>query len=223
MENAADALKMAAAVLVFVMALGIGISSFSQARYTAQVLIGYADRETVTQYAEDARTNTRIVGKETIVPAIYRAYKENYKIFFYDASGAPIELYTRIRDGETEHVNSIDLERDNLGSDRQEENFIMALLYGEKGTFKKADGSAMTWTEFTTELAMNNSKITLKSEGIYDTILRDNTFEEKFGVYYQDEIITIDSDTDISDEFEDTETPEANKVTKRVISYQAIS
>ena len=39
MENAADALKMAAAVLVFVLALGISISSFSQARYTADVLI----------------------------------------------------------------------------------------------------------------------------------------------------------------------------------------
>ena len=32
MENVADALKMAAGVLVFVMALGIAISSFSEAK-----------------------------------------------------------------------------------------------------------------------------------------------------------------------------------------------
>ena len=80
MENATDALKMAAAVLVFVMALGIGISSFSQARAAADTLISYTDRDSVTQYAEDIGTKTRFVGKETIVPTIYRAYKENYRI-----------------------------------------------------------------------------------------------------------------------------------------------
>ena len=76
MENAADALKMAAAVLIFVLALGISISSFSQARYTAEILMQYADRDTVTQYVGGSANGTRIVGKETIVPTIYRAYKE---------------------------------------------------------------------------------------------------------------------------------------------------
>ena len=41
MENVADALKMASGVLVFVMALGIAISSFSEAKQTADVLIQY--------------------------------------------------------------------------------------------------------------------------------------------------------------------------------------
>ena len=36
MENAAEALKMAADFLVFIIALGISISSFSQAKTTAQ-------------------------------------------------------------------------------------------------------------------------------------------------------------------------------------------
>ena len=56
MENAVDALKMAAAVLTFVLALGISISSFSQARTTAQILLDYTDREYETQYAEDIGT-----------------------------------------------------------------------------------------------------------------------------------------------------------------------
>ena len=133
MENAADALKMAAAVLVFVLALGISISSFSQARYTADVLIQYSDRDTVTQYAEDTGLRTRIVGKETIVPTIYRAYKENYKIFFYDSAGNPIALYTKLDDTGTQiEVNSIDLEKDVIGESWQQDNFIMALLYGNK-------------------------------------------------------------------------------------------
>ena len=45
MENAADALQMAAAVLIFVLALTIAINSFSQARQTAQLILDYNDRE----------------------------------------------------------------------------------------------------------------------------------------------------------------------------------
>ena len=38
MENAVEALKMAAAVLTFVLALGIGMSSFSQAKQTSEII-----------------------------------------------------------------------------------------------------------------------------------------------------------------------------------------
>ena len=220
MENATDALKMAAAVLVFVMALGIGISSFSQARVAADTLISYTDRDSVTQYAEDIGTRTRFVGKETIVPTIYRAYKENYRIQFYEADGiTPIVLYTKIEDGAEVEVNYIDLERDNLGNYWQQDNFIMALLYGAKGTYKKADGSSMTFDEFQDELLLNNSRVTLNSQGIYDTILEGNTFEEKYGVYYQDDITIDDSDGMDPDDFGESETPDVNKTKKRVISY----
>ena len=104
MENAVDALKMAAAFLSFLLALGISISSFSQARQTADILIRYSDREYVTQYMEDLGTANRIVGRETIIPAISRAYKEYYKIYFYDASGNPLELFTITQNGTTGKV-----------------------------------------------------------------------------------------------------------------------
>lgn len=218
MENAADALKMAAAVLVFVFALGIGISSFSQARETAQILIDYTDRETSTQYTEDIGTMERVVGKETIVPTIYRAYKENYKILFYYSDGTPIELYTKTENGvHGVIVNYIDLEKDVIGNDRQKDNFIMALLYGNKASLQRQDGTAMSFNEFSAELAQNNSRITLNSRGIYDTILEENTFLERFGVYYQEDIQGT-ADTDIDDEYY-TETPDVNKTKKRVISY----
>ena len=221
MENAVDALKMAAAVLTFVLALGISMSSFSQARETAQILIDYTDRETVTQYAEDTNTKTRIVEAETIVPAIYRAYKENYRILFYESNGDPIELYKKRENGTTVSVNYIDLEREVLGNTRQQDNFIMALLYGMKADLQSADGSTISWSDFTSELAMNNSRITLNSQGIYDTILKGNTFEERFGVYYQEDLLpeNYDPDTDIGDEYDTEETPDANKTKKRVISY----
>ena len=220
MENAADALKMAAAVLAFVMALAIGISSFSQARATADILISYSDRDSVTQYTEDLNTKTRLVGKETIIPTIYRAYKENYRIEFYEKNGVtPIILYKKIKDGERIEVNYIDLEKEVIGNSRKQDNFIMALLYGAKGTFERANGTPMTFQEFSADLETNNSGLRLNSEGIYDKILKENTFEEKFGVYYQDDIITTDSDSDISDEYEDVQTPDVNKTKKRVITY----
>ena len=222
MENAADALKMAAAVLVFVMALGISISSFSQARATADVLITYSDRDTVTEYVEDTGERTRMVGKETIIPTIYRAYKENYRIQFYESDGVtPITLYEKIEDGETVEVNYIDLEREVIGNALQQDNFIMALLYGAKGTYKKADGNTMDFDDYLDELDANNSTITLNSTGICDTILEGNTFEEKYGVYYQDDLLpeNYNPDTDISGQYDDSETPDANKTKKRVISY----
>ena len=220
MENAVEALKMAAAVMTFVLALGISISSFSQARETSEALLAYTDRETVTQYVEDSGNKERVVGKETIVPTIYRAYKENYKILFYNSDGTPIELYTKTENGvHGVVVNYIDLEKDVIGDDWQKDNFIMALLYGNKANLKRQDGTTMTFSQFSAELAQNNSRITLKSQGIYDTILKENTFLERFGVYYQEDLSTINTDTDISDEFEESETPDANKTKKRVISY----
>ena len=216
MENAVDALKMAAAVLVFVMALGISISSFSQARTTADILIKYTDRETVTQYTQDTGDTTRIVGAETIIPTIYRAYNENYKILFYNSVGDLIELYTKMENGARVSVNYIDLEKEVLGDNRQQDNFIMALLYGTDATLQRADGTEIDFYDFVDGL---NSGIDLNSKGIYDTILKGNTFVEKFGVYYQEELTTIDADTDISDQYEDTKTPDADKTKKRVISY----
>ena len=52
MENAADALKMAAAFLIFIMALAISINAFSQARLTATTLLEYHDRDYDYRYIE---------------------------------------------------------------------------------------------------------------------------------------------------------------------------
>lgn len=228
MENAVNALVMAGEILILLVALGTSISSFSQARETAEILVEYSDREYVTQYVEDSGNMTRIVGVETIIPTIYRAYKENYRVLFYDSNGNPIELYTKTENGISGvSVNYIDQERDVLGSDRQKDNFIMALLYGtdvnKNGSLKREDGTtSMTFQEFTEELSHNNSGITLNSQGIYDRIIIGHTFVERYGVYYQEDVIdTSNSDTAIDDEFEDstTETPDVNKTKKRVISY----
>ena len=77
MENAVDALKMAGAVLIFVLALSLGITSFSQARQASDAILDFQDRETEyingDFYYETTGTE-RTVGLETIIPSIYRVY-----------------------------------------------------------------------------------------------------------------------------------------------------
>lgn len=104
MENAVDALKMAFAVLVFVLAISIGIAVFTQARTASDVILQGQDSTEYYNYIHagiyDDETGewisigeTRIVGIETVIPTLYRYYKENYTVVFLEADGTPMELY----------------------------------------------------------------------------------------------------------------------------------
>ena len=194
MENVAEALKMAGEMLLFILALGICISSFSQARETSDALLRYTDREYVTQY-QGVGTTQRVVGEETVIPTIYRTYKERFKIYFYESDGAdvsdvsdasPLELYT-IENAQTHEetsVNAIDADRPVLGEDWQKDNFIMALLYGTNANLKDQYGNTISFDEFEASLNSGYSVYHLNPNGIYDIIIKSNRFEEYFGVYY---------------------------------------
>lgn len=94
MENAVDALKMAFAVIVFVMALSISINMFTNARETADLVLHSSDITEYMQYEEAIEgTESRIVGLETIVPTLYKYYKENYTVVFKNSTGY-MEIYS---------------------------------------------------------------------------------------------------------------------------------
>lgn len=101
MENAAGALKMAAFVLLFIGALSIAMFTLSNARTTSQeILDGQDDRNRYVYIEEDdyiASSTTfkteRVVTFDAILPTIYRYYKENYRVEFYDQNGKAIHLY----------------------------------------------------------------------------------------------------------------------------------
>ena len=220
-DNVSDALKMAAAVLMFVVALTISISSFSNARRTVQTVIELRDREYDYTYVGDASSTKRIVGSETILPTVYRAYVENYKIFFVDNNNNPIALYqdTKGTDNANDDVdiNYIDLEKENLGNDEIKFNFIKAILYGsetltneQKSFFKNNQKKFFTKDD-------NNGKIILCK-----ILMGNKSFEESLGEYYQDDLSEQpinpgggDSNTD--------DVPENNKTKKRVITYKLIN
>lgn len=134
MENVTDALKIAFAVFVFILGLGVAMHMFSLARQTSEFVLQTADRtkyysyetvevddegnrKTVLRTVDGVEITTldnnlseyRIVGLETIIPTIYKYSKENYAISFYDRNGE-LKLYRSPADGTWKNALDIDSE-----------------------------------------------------------------------------------------------------------------
>lgn len=97
MENATDALKIAFAVIAFTLALAVSMFMFSKLNSTSTFIISSTDS---TQYYEyegaDINKTSRIVGIETIIPTLYKYYKENYTVIFLNEAGNPLGLYKSV-------------------------------------------------------------------------------------------------------------------------------
>ena len=220
MENAADALHMAASVMIFVLALTIAINSFGQVRQVSQAVLDYNDREYDYSYVENNGSTERIVSLESIIPSIYKAYRENYKIVFSNLPEDDYLYEMRNDDGEFEKIYQIDLETGtSLSGDEQKLKFIMAVLYGEGIEDYYGENFQTIYDEF------EDLGVRLKRDVIYD-IIKENRwkFKENIGVYYQEEApeegddmttpgITTSGEADV---------PEANLTEKRVITYTII-
>lgn len=223
MENAADALKMAAAVLIFVVALSISINAFGEVRLVSRTILDYNDKEYNYDYIDDNGTTKRIVGIDSIIPTIYKAYKENYKIVF-DESIPQLRgegLFQRENEtGNRYGIYTIDLESREapLGTDRQKEQFLMAILYGRNCI--KEDGIKESYTYWSDlqNAFKNNLGIYLNDDGIYDKI-KDIKLEESVGIYYQEEAGVEDATGGSGDTEDTASVPDANKTIKRVITY----
>lgn len=206
MENAAEALKMAGAVLLFLLALSIIIFSFGQVRQSADTILDYRDRETAyidtnfyytPTYVNGVVSTERNVGLETILPSVIRAYLENYKIVF-DGLDKPI-YKIKNKNGEEVSKYTLDLETNQnliyknavLANNEQKINFLKAVFYGEYDS---------------TFLDKLGVKIDNSCESLYKQ-LKDKKVQEYLGIYYQ------------SDE---ENVPDVNKTKKRVITYKIV-
>lgn len=208
MENVTDALHMAFGVLAFVVALSVSIVAFGQVRSASQAIIDSNDRETTYTYVEYTNNNsTRKVTAEDLIPTLYRAYKENYLVRFegigdlYEVrvikkeNGVSISSY--------EPTSIIDLEKQSIGNQSDANKFIEALLNGKAG-FDKLDKVRFSYFgEY------------LQNKPFYD-ILKENTFEEKLGVFYQEDRVedATTNTTPINNGVDDI-----NKTEKRIITY----
>ena len=141
-------------------------------------------------------------GLESIIPTIYKAYKENYKIIFDKDLIGDDGVYQKQNDTTNTPIYSIDLQKEVIGGDEQKEDFIMAILYGEK--YKNFSNVKNTFS--------TNLKISLNAEGIYDKI-KNRKAKESIGIYYQEEEVTDGSTSNTEN------VPDANKTEKRIITY----
>ncbi len=82
MEDAVDALKMAFSVFVFILGLSIVFNMFSKAREVSDYVLEHTDNTYFAKYANADASNDegRTVGIETIIPTLYRYYKEKFAI-----------------------------------------------------------------------------------------------------------------------------------------------
>lgn len=85
MEDAVDALKMAFSVFAFVLALSIVFAMFSQAREVSEIVLAKTDNTYFTEWVSplenvNGTTPSRVVGIETVIPTLYRYYKEKLTI-----------------------------------------------------------------------------------------------------------------------------------------------
>ena len=88
MDNALDALKIAFAVLVFVIALSISMKVFGQAKLVSDEVFYMTDKTNFYEYTSgDNSPDGRIVSGETIIPTLYRYYKENFNVIIKDERG----------------------------------------------------------------------------------------------------------------------------------------
>lgn len=201
MENITEALLMAGSVLLFVVALSVVVLAFSQVVPAFDAIMSHSDREAMTiqgdarfYYIPEAHRTNRIVGKETIIPTIYRAYKENYKIVFNFPSG-----YHLFNDKNGNPVDTIDLKKQNIPNDLGSRQFLNGIIYGD---FVYEPGK--TKTDYEKHFGIDMNYVPL-----FDYIQDYGpNIKEDLGTYYEEDL-----GTDIP------MVEEINKTEKRVITY----
>ena len=79
MENAADALKIAFAVFIFIVAITVAFTMISKAKTTGDYVLFYNDK---TNFYEniDSKEKNRIVSRAEVISTLYRYYKESLSV-----------------------------------------------------------------------------------------------------------------------------------------------
>lgn len=207
MENAVEALKMAGSVLLFVIALSVAILAFTQSREAIDAVLKYSDRESLMIendsrfYYLKSNDTQRYVGKETIIPTIYRVYHENYKIVFKFQNGQ--YLYKKmVGTTGSEEICTIDSANENFGNNENNKEFLDVIVYGK---YK----SSVNPNIYNLSHGIRN----LPTHSLFD-YLDGKKVIEKLGTYYIEDLKKDASDTGTKSSIEDV-----NKNEKRVITY----
>ena len=210
MENAVKALEYAFAVLIFVIGLSASIYLLSEVKTTSDIVFSRVDTQQFyvdAEIPEDELTdnenikyNGRIVNIETIIPTLYRYYKENYIVEFYDLAGNNIikfdlsqETTTRqlwTANPEVDAKKRLDIFLNGIQGEEEERTAIInSQIYdiSEDIAFvKESDGSYVI---------DSSDKTAIENNGLY-SYCKDKKFSEEYA--YVPEVSEQKIDEDIT-------------------------
>lgn len=209
MDNAAEALFMGAAVLVFMVAVSLTLSSFSTFRNDLEDIILADERiDMATQKDSEGKESyinyissseeCRTVGIDTLANSLYRVYKENYIVVIKLKEPSDYE--------EIKKFNVVKTFSNPIIKATKTQQYTKKST-GVTSEIIKEDDPILV---FDIPNAKNDKKYINKllEDGLYN-LLKDKTFIEYTGVYYEND---IDSNGDSSISV-------ANKTKARVITY----
>ena len=211
MENAVEALKIAGAVLMFILALSLSISCLSSANSSVLNIASMYSREREYRYVKPASDFTRTVGIESIIPAMYQAYEENTEIYFKDKNGNPLPLYYKTNqygkrvDSKGDTVDNSSTIAVTIGNDKGKSakqvaaDHLSMILAGKNNWKRQYSGDTQMLDMLSDTKYGNQLMESVYPNGLYD-YLKDKTFVENLGEYYQGS--------------------DSTKIKKRVITYQ---
>ena len=221
MENATEALYMAAAVLIFMLALSLTLSSFSSFKTDLDRLITAeqrVDEATITDSTGktsyinyiSSESELRTVGIESVANSLYRVYKENYMVVM------KLDNYDEFGIGKKLEKFSNLIKR---GTDKVETQYYYknSKSNGHSEIIKSSD----TVLVFNIPSAQNDKEYINKAldAGLYD-LLKDKTFTEYTGIYYETDTIKDLNDSNWDDYKDQPEmVSDVNKREARVITY----
>ncbi len=157
MEDAVQALKMAFAVFVFVIAISVAFYVLSKAKATSETIFYVSDK---TNYYDNVESNsnvTRTVGLETVIPTLYRYYRENFMVQIMDANGNVLQVFDTTTEWEVSNAAKV------IEKKRNARQKTLMKLYGEG----KTNMFGAPWVGTTDEDAKSRIDLYIKGEKGY--------------------------------------------------------
>lgn len=143
MENATDALLMAFAVLIFIVALSVSLTTLSHAKATADVVLFYSDRENFQTHIipdpDNPLDGGRNVTVDTVIATIYRCAKEKFSVKIIDDSETYLFEYD-VQNKEQIEENIQTFIRNHTGNEYRET--YVEVVTGGKVYFENDDGTS---------------------------------------------------------------------------------
>lgn len=203
MENAVRALEYAFAVLIFIIGLSASIYLLSEVKTTSDIVFSrvdtqqfYVDAEIPEDELDNGKIkyNGRIVSVETIVPTLYRYYKENYIVEFYDLQGNNIIKFDLSQETTTRQLWTANPEVD---AKKRLDIFLNGGTSGiiNSQTYNISEDIAFEKDEKGKEIIDSTTKGKIVREGLYN-YCKDKKFSEEYA--YVPEVSEQKIDEDIT-------------------------